>query len=312
MERQQAIRPLPNLAFAPQAIGRYLVDLPEGVRLLGWSQAFQGTGSIMTAEGITPDQFKTIVEQRAAELRAVTHDEGGTLLEKIVSLNLPHAKAVVYWDSEFCVKERLIECDAFYLLNGRLYKFKITMYLDPVEQAEHFRGFESMLRSIQPRRPEEIPTAPGSCFDHSFLHDGPDRDFREIIMVSAVWPDRPDVQFQFYIFCNGTYVDPPLLTRLAQRRRLDEPGVLRCGSRKVDAHDGEEILERITHANGTEGHLFIWEAQGEANSLEQPQVRIDMSTGIGKDGSQNASLDDKDALALWDRIVGSWRWRPTR
>ena len=313
MERQAMVRPLSDTHPTPHAIGRYLIDLPEGAQLGAWSQVFQGTGPIRMAREITPEQFKKITEQRAAELNAIAHMEGGTRLEKVIDFSLPCAQAIVYWPDFWSRKKRLfIECDAYYLLNGCLYSFRNSIDLDPTEQAKYFRGFEAMLRSIHPRRPDEIPTAPGSCFDHSILHDGPDRDYSEIVMAEAVWPDRPDVRFSFSIIDNGPNPDPPLLTRLARKKILEGPGVLRSGNRKVGNIEGQEHLERVTQENGTEGHLFIWEAQGLPNRWDLPQIRIEMTTGIGRKAPQDASLDDQDALALWDGIIGSWRWRPTR
>jgi hypothetical protein len=313
MERQTMIRPLNDPTLIPHAIGRYLVDLPEGARLMDWYQVFQGTGPIRMAREVTPDQFKKITEQRAAELNAVPHVEGGTRLEKVIIFSLPHAQAIVYWPNDWTAKERrLIECDAFYLLDGYLYRFRNSIRVDPVKQANYCRGFESMLRSIHPRRPDEIPTAPGSCFDNSILHDGPDRDYSEIVMAEAIWPDRPDVHFHFSIMDNGPNPDPPLLTRLRNKKILDGPGVLRSGNRTVGTIEGQEQLERVTSENDTESHLFIWEAQGLPNRWDMPQIRIEMTSGNGKKAPQDSSLSDEDALALWDRIIASWRWRPTK
>jgi hypothetical protein len=129
-------------------------------------------------------------------------------------------------------------------------------------------------------------------------------------MASADWPDRPDVRFSFSIFDNGPRADPTLLTRLAQKKMLGGPGVLRSGARKIGPNEGEEHLERMTSENGTESHLFIWEAQGLVNRWDLPQIRIEMSTGRGPKAPEDSSLSDADALRLWDRILDSWRWRP--
>ena len=97
LERQMKIQPLIQLKLAPLAFGRFVIDLPEGVRLVNWSQTFQGTGPIRVAKGGTPEQFKQTVEQRAEELRTQRHEDGGPLLEKVVDLGLPHAQALTYW-----------------------------------------------------------------------------------------------------------------------------------------------------------------------------------------------------------------------
>ena len=310
-ERKMKIQPLTQLKLRPQAFGRYVINLPEGVQLVNWQQSFQGTGPIRVAKGVTVEQFHSITEHRAEELRHLHHKDGGTILEKIVDLQLPYAWAVTYWEDKWAVKKLLIECDAFYLRDGCLYRFRNSIDLDPVEQADYFRGFKEMLRSIQPRRPDEIPTVSGSCFDGAILLDGPNRDYSDLVMTTGIWPDRPDVRFQLAILDNGPNPDPPLLTRLEHANALRGPGVLRSRDRTVGGLKGQEQLERVTERNGTEGHLFIWETQGEANRWDLPQIRVEMSSGEGPKAPQDTSLTDQDALALWDQIVDSLHWRPS-
>ena len=311
LERQMKIQPLIQLKLAPLAFGRFVIDLPEGVRLVNWSQTFQGTGPIRVAKGGTPEQFKQTVEQRAEELRTQRHEDGGPLLEKVVDLGLPHAQALTYWKDEWELKTTFIECDAFYLKNGSIYRFKNTIDLDPADQKEYFHDFKQMLQAIQPRRPEEIPTLSGSCFDDAILLDGPDRDFSDIVMVTGVWPDRPDVRFQLVVMDNGPFPDPQLLDRLARANALHGSGVLRSRDRNIGPIPGQEHLERVEEKNGTQGHLFIWEAQGEANQWRSPQIRVEMTTGEGQHAPQDTSLSDEDALTLWDKILDSLRWRPS-
>lgn len=305
------IQPLTQLKLVPQAFGRYVINLPEGVQLVNWQQSFQGTGPIKVAKGVTVEQFHSIAEHRTEELRSQHHDDGGTILEKIVDLRMPFAQAMTYWESQWTVKELLIECDAFYLMDGTLYRFRNSIDLDPVEQADYFRGFKETLRAIQPRRPDEIPTVSGTCFDGAILLDGPNRDKSDMVMTTGIWPERPDVRFQLAILDNGPYPDPPLLERLEKANALRGSGVLRSRDRIVGDLKGQEHLERVEEKNGTEGHLFIWETPGEPNRWDLPQIRVEMSTGEGPKAPQDASLSDQDALALWDQVVDSLRWRPS-
>ena len=79
--------------------------------------------------------------------------------------------------------------------------------------------------------------------------------------------------------------------------------------RVVAGWEAEKGRVVLPEANGTEGHLFIWETPGKANRWDLPQIRIELATGSGQTDS---SLSDADALALWDLLLGSWRWRPTQ
>ena len=67
----------------------------------------------------------------------------------------------------------------------------------------------------------------------------------------------------------------------------------------------------MTENNGSVSHLFIWEAQGLPNRYDHPRIRLDMSTGHGKDWPIHSTLSDEDALKLWDTVLESLHWRPT-
>ncbi len=43
---------------------------------------------------------------------------------------------------------------------------------------------------------------------------------------------------------------------------------------------------------------------------EHPQIRLDMSTGNGREGPEDSSLSDEEALRVWDIMVNSIRLRP--
>ena len=133
----------------------------------------------------------------------------------------------------------------------------------------------------------------------------------ELVMVDIAWKERPDVRFSFCAFGNGEMLDPPLLERLKDAGSDPGEKKLRSGSRTVGSFQGEEHLTRVREKNHTEGHFFVWESQGLPFDPYNPQLRLDMTTGDGPHGAENASLSDQDALRLWDAIVSSIRIRPT-
>jgi hypothetical protein len=192
-----------------------------------------------------------------------------------------------------------------------MFKFPIMAASDPTEQAIDLSFLEKRMEAIRFRRPDEIPTEPGTCFDGAILLDRPGLDYFDHVSVGVVWPDRPDVRFSFTVFGNGPRPDPPFLTRVKHAGATPLFGVLRSGPRDVDGNAGEEHLERVTEENGTISHLFHWEAQGLPCRFDRPQLILVMTTGNGQDGPVYASLSDKDALNLWDAVLTSLRWRPT-
>lgn len=312
-QRSMRMAPQPENTFSlkPHTVGRFLIDLPEGAAFGMWYQRYCGSGRISMASGVTPDQFEIITNECADQLRATPHREGGSRLVLDKRLNIPFGRAIVYWDSKF-FRGSFLESKDYALIQGCLYRFDCSTQTDPMKQEAHFRFLEEMFRAIRPLQPGEIPTEHGFCFDRSILVDKPRPRIFETVTAMGAWLDHPDVHFSFTTFGNGPRPDPPLLERLKDATRYWGCKVLRSRRRDLPNGEwGEERLERVREANWTKGHLFIWEAPGlPDDDYEHPQLRLEMSTGVGREGPVNSSLSDKEALRLWDAIVDSIRLRP--
>ena len=310
--RRMKMIPLASLSLKSYAFGRFVIDLPAGVRMVNWKQGYSGAGPITVSEGTSLGRFETIVKQRVDELRAVPHEAGGTLFEQEDKLSLPHSREILYWDNALLKQE--LECDAYYQVGTTLFKINPSTNPDSKSKNEMKDANEDIFKNIRLRSPDEVPSEPGFCFEGAILtlditpclecHS-------ERVMVDIAWEDRPDVHFSFTTFTNGEMLDPPLLERLKDAGNDPGEKILRSRPRMVGPFHGEEHLTRAKEKNGTEGHLFIWEAEGVPNDPFNPQIRVDMTSGDGPNGAENASLSDQDALRLWDAIVSSIRIRPT-
>ena len=196
--------------------------------------------------------------------------------------------------------------------SGFLYKLESETWSDPEKQSSDLRWLSKILGATRPLQPGEIPSEHGFCFDSSILVDQPKAERPETVIATAVWMNHPDVQFRLFTLTNGDTMDPPLLTRVQRPSMFSGIRVLRSGPRNLASGEpGEEHLERIKEAHGAVGHLFVWEAQGlPMFQYEHPQIRLEMTTGNGRQGPERASLSDEDAIRVWDAVVGSIRLRP--
>lgn len=311
--RRMHIRPVTSWAMRPRPVGRFLVDLPETAEFGHWYQTYGASGRISVVPGVTPVEFYEAVNKRADELRAIPHDEGGTRLYEEIPLDLPHGRAILYWDDSWSHIDPL-KSDSYILRGDYLYKFEGETWCDPEMKATDLKWFNQIFNAIRPLQPDEVPREHGFCFEHSILVDPVGKDGPETIIASALWRDHPDVIFRFSTLTNYQTLDPPLLQRVEKASFFSGTRVLRSGPRNLASGEpGEEHLERVRERNGKVGHLFAWEAQGRTLFDDyHPQVRMEMSTGNGRHGPEHASLSDADALKLWDAVVGSirLRWAP--
>jgi hypothetical protein len=292
-------------------VGRFLLDVPRNTLFGNWYQVYFGTGRISVKQTTSFDEFKSLVDERANNLLSIEHKEGGTQLIENIKLKMVKGNILIYWVNEF-FKSDLVKADDFALIKNSLYKFDGETWTDPKEKEKYIQFVNKMFGAIRPLEPDEIPKEHGFCFEHSILRDKPRPQISERVIATGIWGDHPDVPITFASLTNNEHLDPPLLQRLKQSGHSSGTKVLRSGFRSMASGEvGEEHLIRVRDRNGVRRHLFIWEAQGRPDyQYEHPQLRLDMSTGNGRQGPEDSSLTDEDALKVWDTMVNSIRLRP--
>ncbi|CAJ0706407.1 hypothetical protein LMG19089_04096 [Ralstonia edaphis] len=173
-----------------------------------------------------------------------------------------------------------------------------------------------LLHGLRARKNTEIPTAPGVCIDHGFIADS-SGSFQEIFGVGIDLPSFPDVSFS--ILSNkdaSTDGDPGLIERHYDAMgKVTPTGVtrLQLGKREVNGWKGEQVLlRRDGIEKGVFAHEFLWASIGKSGSALNPaSVDIQLNTGVkaSRTLAQPSSLTDEEALALWNRLLDSVRFR---
>ena len=239
------------------------------------------------------------------------HKEGGKLFIEIIKLDKLQGSILIYWENEF-LKSSLLKSEDYNFKNDYMYKFNGETKSEPNEIEKHVKFVNHIFESIRPLKPGEIPQEHGFCFEDSILIDEPKAQVNERVIATGIWADHPDVHFTFATLTNTKAMDPPLLERLKRSRHSWGSKVVRSRRRDLASGEvGEEHLERVRDHNGVWRHLFIWEAEGKPMyQSEHPQIRLDMSTGNGREGPEDSSLSDEEALRVWDIMVNSIRLRP--
>jgi len=308
VKRRLAMVPLKDAELVNQAVGSFLIGLPKGAKIEAWNQQGYkpGYNQILAIPGITPSEFEAGVKKRIKELKEAPHAEGGSMLIREVPLGVPNSKMLMFWE-DATVKDKVAKAEAYSYKSGCLFQINTEFLMDLTHQERTIREFESICRSLRQRRPDEIPAEPGICYENAFLANDPtiDKDYMERIMVDISWKQRPDIQISLSIFSNKDMLDPPLLKRVTP----DKVGCMRARDRNVGLLEGQELLERVTEADGRLGHVFTWDSRGKPHSWDCPSMQLSMMTGSN---DHSSSLSDHDALKLWDAILDSIRLRPTK
>jgi hypothetical protein len=162
-----------------------------------------------------------------------------------------------------------------------------------------------------------IPTEPGYCIDRAFVRDPLTAKQGERLIMRAGLPSHPDIQFMLMMLAGTKPDEKGLLARsaesdaarpLAVRMRISK---LRAAPRTIAGLTGDELVRRFFEKNNSIGYSFWWDVNGTEDNVLIPSFSFQMTTGHGNREPVPTSLSEGAAIALWDKITNSIRFRPT-
>ena len=180
-------------------------------------------------------------------------------------------------------------------------------------------------RRLRVREENDIPTEPGLCIEDGFVVDGAVPD-AEMTSIGFRFPEYPDVSFSIRTIKTDRPDDTNSLEWSLRGGREDAERAgkgalyakiktLRKSARRMGDWDGAEILNRMPVQKDVSPsvHQFLFNAVGVANDGLRPIVDVQLDTGVSKNsqGVNEPSLQDAEAVALWDKLTKTIRGRPT-
>lgn len=295
---------------ATYCLGRHLLDAP---RVATMDARFKvGDASVKTRRGVTDRLFREMLAAREAELSARPHREMGSMLVGKEEISADRV-LITSWVSPNSVRMQEMELYSFFRETGIV---QVTSGKSDEEyQRENRQYTVDLANSIRTRAQGEIPTEAGFCINYGILL-GSDLNQEEAAASMRI-SGLPGLTFAYMSYVTGE-PDKPLLRRVSGT----PPGyegtsagikTLRRGDRKIGAINGQELLVR-GNAGGKKSYEFLWESQGQEDSIEHPFLSLRMTTTDETDEKGEIMdapfANDAEALALWDSILGSLRLRP--
>lgn len=183
---------------------------------------------------------------------------------------------------------------------------------------DEIKTFNAVASSLRLRSDDEIPTEPGTCIDGGFV---PLPLEYEKVTIGVRLREFPDVHFSIEVHKNQTRL--PEFSDLETRLKGAENDggnwhsrvkFFRRGPRQIGNWTGSEALAlKPAQPDQKEAHEFHFISLGAPDASLQPKLDIQLDTGASgrQTGAVKPSLSDEEALALWDKLTGSIRVRPT-
>lgn len=291
-------------------LGRHLLDLPTGSTVDATFKV--GGAKISTRRGISREEFGDLRAGREASLMAQPHTPTGQRFVDRREFSDDRV-LITSWLSPNSTRMYLTE------LYALLPESQVLVVVEGESSAKlhdkTLQYFSSLAQSLRDRVPAEIPSVPGFCID-SVLVARSALNQEEVSATIRV-PGRPGLMLSYTAYVTGK-PDVDLLQRVSGVPPGYEGAVaamktLRRGERHIGPIRGQELLVR-GDSDGTRSYEFLWESQGQRASIEHPFLSLRMSTTdeSGPDGETMEApfVDDKEALEVWDGILGSLRLRP--
>jgi len=295
--------------------GRYVLDLPEEARLiLGYQEM---PAKIITHENATGKQ-KDLVE--AFRKEALIEDPEAEFTS-IIAGPVPNSLLLRYFGSPY-LKSRGSEGIRSFVSTGN-HVFEFGWGSGREESADQIiRQSAEIARNIRARDNAEVPKGPGACIDLGFIAETTGQ-FQEIFSAGVNFPSLPDVSFSVMSNKNARTDGPNGVGIIARHEAaMRDQGVvfptdselarLRIGKHIVNGWNGEEVLLRHNGKDGAIIHEFMWEMIGKTGDLRHPaSVDINLDTGVAANTkyATKGSLTDDEAVALWDKLLSSLRFR---
>ncbi|WP_211450958.1 T6SS immunity protein Tli4 family protein [Collimonas antrihumi] len=309
-----------------QCVGRYMIDMPANVSITG-SAKIQGVN--FEAKAMTQEEYLYEVTAREAELKATRHQDGyqflfangpawgpGTRyfihLKDTYSGNISRIIEGYKWDKGYRIHLKIKASD----VTTSTYKDDPTSQVIGNNVPQKTRLIFELLDTVRGRADDDVPTEPGVCFLGGFW-PGKAGDNEEIGNQFALLGNQ-DVAFGLNTSTNS-HDTSTLLQRgdqIADALKTT-PGGRTVSKGVVELQDmkAEEWLLAGTTPLRTLGNVFTLEANSRASSELEPFVELKMRTAwpnhlIQEYSLEKASLNNSEALALWDVVSRTLRPRP--
>jgi hypothetical protein len=292
-------------SFRTHAIGRHLVNVPDGARLIESWKYDEDKLELIKSDGSA--DFNKIVSLSEEKLRNKIHSSQSSMfIERVQQAN--GSITLVSWSRPTSMDGCVL--DTYFRVGRRIVRYQNDVSLPRKKIAMDFiYECSKKWREIDP---SAIVGEVGFVVGDTILEDRiPNIEgWRMAIQLSG----KPDVSFEI-----ASYVQNRVGPGLRERAGGAVAGLLgsvaglsrlRNRARPVGPIEADEILLAGTQ-NGKRGYGFKWEAPGKANSLAEPNLNVTLEVRESAYTTNNESFaSDEEALELWDTVVDSIRLRP--
>jgi hypothetical protein len=293
--------------------GQFVVEIPaSATAVYGWSDVdypikyFPGEGA-KVGQRVAEQLGEVKKDRKFLDKRTLNEF---SLFGKVID-GVVEGQKLVFGSKDYAT----YSIDSFIPMGNDLFVQHATSAVDKDDSIKSLNTAASLLRL---RAENEVPTEPGACIEGGFVAWRPEF---ERASIGVRLKEFPDVHFSIEVVKNQNYlVESSALEPRLKAAEKDGgswySGIkfFRRGPRELGHWNGSEALARKpAQGDSAESHQFVFISLGALHDSLQPSLDVQLDTGVRDDRTATVkpSITDEEAVALWDKLIGSIRVRPT-
>ena len=173
-------------------------------------------------------------------------------------------------------------------------------------------AIHNLVKNLRYRNEHEIPKEAGQCIYQGFIKDQTKQYRYSIQKLGFRFKDYPTVVLRFEAETNDEYVLPMIpriekkFKEVGQSQRQIDKGNIRKGEKNTAHLTGQEWIS-VEKMKGKNGISALWEHTGSANNNQDPLISFEVDTARSSPLTQSSSLEQYDALKLYESILKTIR-----
>lgn len=318
----------------PQCIGRYIIDVPDSFNNRLHDSVYIGDFKI-ESKLIYPPAFRQRIELREAELREwKTSAENAPMLKEVIQL--PDGKGVIFdrnkptSDDAYRILEAHVYVDHIaFIITANIVDLSAPKYEKEKKSYINISGFteaqtntkqtklaamQSLISRLQGRLDHEIPMEKGACIPNGFILDDnevPKQDISFVYdlgeFILSVESDNRFAGSNDTLLSRSTEINAAIRQQNRETIKKGNLSPSDIPSQQWLVKGKQEVYSKSENKKIPDlpYYFFTFHSNEATGSLTVPKLHILMNNR-----NKFTTYSDAQMIEIWDRIVGSLRYKP--
>lgn len=288
-------------------LGRYAVDIPAEANPLPQYDQYDSF-VIKVVDNATRQDFDTAIQKWRND-----YSKGNRKIFEDPKEQLFDGRMTKIFKGKLSDK-KIVPFDVFGLVLDKHTLFLIEGGHSDMPKWTEFsnEAMQHLIKNLRYRNENDIPKENGQCIYKGFIKDN-DQKFRHSKQTLAFdFKNYPSVVLRFDSETNSQTISQMIpriekkLKEVGQSQHQIDKDHIRKGEKNTTHLTGQEWIS-VEKMKGKNGISVLWEHTGTARNNKDPLIGLEVDTSYSSSGNETSSLEQVDALKLYESILKTVR-----